>query len=243
MFKTTLRLAATLASFLMAALPATAGEGCQPVDALKDTDSLPGKKAWIWADDERSMRHGPEGLGMAMTYREVGPDKWVIGDDKVPYGEPVEIVKHQVRPDHSGQTTVRTEDGRVHVVPGSTIKLYEFWKCPVTELLEDRFVIDRSGKFPQSVRRKIASTVWVRLIDKSTPVEQFGIWMKPEDVAKIDVMLCRQWTAPDQPKVLGQSYPLSCQPRFLKGWGPGLSLDPRAVELISPTSMKILLTN
>lgn len=242
MFRATLGFAAVFASFVVAALPAAAGEACQPVEALKDPDSLPGRKAWIWADDERDMRNGPA-LGMAITHRQIGPDQWVIGEDKVPYGEPVEIVKHQLRRDHSGQTTVKTEDGRVYVVPGSTIKLYEFWKCPVTTLLESRFVIDRSGAYPQSVRRKIASSVWVRLIDKSTPVEQFGAWMKPDDVAKIDLMLCRQWTAPDQPKVLGQAYPLSCQPRFANGWGQGLSLDPKAVELVSPTSMKILLTN
>ncbi|MGU3659106.1 hypothetical protein [Methylobacterium fujisawaense] len=242
MFKTAAGVAAAFATFLLVASPATASEGCQPVDALKDPGSLPGKRGWIWADDEVSMRNNRQGVGMAHTWKQIGPERWVIGEEQVPYGEPVEIVKYEEWSGNSGRATVKTDDGRTYVVPGATVKLYEFWKCSVTELLEERRIIDKSGKFPRNVRHKIANTAWVRLVDKSLPVEAHQAWMKPEDVAKIDLMLCRQWMAPDQKQFHGQ-YPLSCQPFAKNGFEWGVSLDPKAVEVVSPTSMKILLTN
>lgn len=242
MFKTAAGVAAAFATFLLVASPAIASEGCQPVDALKDPGSLPGKRGWIWADNEVAMRNNRQGVGMAHTWKQIGPDRWVIGEEQVPYGEPVEIVKYEEWSGTSGRATVKTDDGRIYIVPGGTVKLYEFWHCSVTQLLEERWIIDKTMKYPQNVRHKTASTAWVRLIDKSTPVESYQAWVKPEDVAKIDLMLCRQWIAPDQTPIHGQ-YPLSCQPFTAKGWGPGVSLNPKAVELVSPTSMKIMLTN
>ncbi|GJD87673.1 hypothetical protein BHAOGJBA_1178 [Methylobacterium hispanicum] len=242
MNRTVAGLAGFAAAILFAASPAAAESECKPSNALKDLAALPGKKGWVWADSEIVMRNGPRGIGMAHTWKQIGPDRWVHGDDLVPYGEAVEIVKHEEWHGSSGRTTVRTADGRTFVVPGATIKLYEFWKCSVTELLEDRYVLDKESPIPRNVRTKVANTVWVRLVDKTTPVESWKAWMKPEDVAKIDLMLCRQWTAPDQKPNHGE-YPLSCQPFSAKGWGSGLSLDPKAVEVLSPTSMRILLTN
>ena len=94
MFRTIAGMAALAASILLAASPAAAESECKPSNALKDLAALPGQKAWIWADGETVMRNGPKGVGMAHTWKQIGPERWVIGDDLVPYGEAVEIVKH-----------------------------------------------------------------------------------------------------------------------------------------------------
>jgi hypothetical protein len=77
-------------------------------------------------------------------------------------------------------------------------------------------------------------------VDKSKPVEMWGRWMKPDDVAKIDLMLCRQVWGPRQKPPAGGYDLNACQAITPKGYTPGFSLDPTAVETVSPTSMKIL---
>lgn len=241
MFRTAAGVAAAFASFLLVSTPAMADDGCHPLPGtLTDIGDLPGRKAWIWADSEMEMRKDRKAFGMAPTWKQIGPDSWAKGEEAVPYGEPVTIVRHDVWQGSSGRTTVRTEDGRTYIVPGSTVKLYEFWKCSVTELLETTYVTNPKTRMREF--HKNARTAWVRLVDKSLPVEQFNAWMKPEDIAKIDLMLCRDWFTPEQHKDT-KTYPLQCQPYTAQGAMPGVSLDPKAVEVVSPTSMKIMLTN
>jgi hypothetical protein len=241
MFRTATGVAAALASFLLVSPAAVAGDGCHPLEGtLTNIDDLPGRKAWIWADSQMEMRMDRKAFGMAPTWKQIGPDSWAKGEEGVPYGEPVTIVRHDEWPGSSGRTTVRTEDGRTYIVPGSTVKLYEFWKCSVTDLLTTRWITDTKTRM--RAPRSWAGSVWVRLVDKTVPVEMFQTWMKPDDVAKIDLMLCNTYQPADQHKDT-KTYPLQCQPYTARGAMPGVSLDPKAVEVVSPTSMKIMLTN
>lgn len=210
------------------------------MNALKDPGSLPGKRAWIWADSEMQMVNNRRGVGTAYTWKQAGPDLWLKGEDQVPYGEAVEVLKYDEWPGTFGRVTVKADDGRTYIVPASTVKLYEFWNCSVTELLATRWVTNPKGG--GNITVKTANTAWVRLVDKSMPVEQYFAWMKAEDVAKIDLMLCRDWFPP-QPNQSTKEYPLKCQIFTARGWGESVSLDPKAVEVVSPTSMKIMLTN
>lgn len=231
-----------LATVATACTAARADEGCKPVDALaEEPSSLVGRKGWIWADNEVHLRNGRKGVGMSISYVQTGPSRWDRNeDDLLDYGEPVEIVKLDATQQSSKRMTVKRQDGRVAVVPAGSVKLYEFWKCSVQQLLEVRRVPTKDGKYPFDVDAQWSGTAWVRLVDKSTPVESYGIWMKPEDVAKVDLMLCRQVWGPRQ-KPPANGYDLNaCQALTPKGYGPGMSLDPKAVEVVSPTSMKIL---
>ena len=230
---------AALASLLGAG--ARAEDGCKPVDTFSvDATSLAGRKGWIWADDERLLRNGPKGVGMSITYKQLGPRLWAIDEVQLPYGEPVEIVSYEPERGSTGRMTVKTDDGRQLVVPGGSVKLYEFWKCTVQQLLEVRRVPTGDGKWPVTESKRWSSTVWVRLVDKKTTVVSFGAWMKPEDVEKMDLMLCRQVWGPLQKPPVGTYDLNACTALFPKGWGPGVSLDPKAVEVVSPTSMRIM---
>lgn len=223
---------------------AHADEGCRPVDTFADAPStLPGRKGWIWEDAVGRMYQGAKGLGSAVAWKQIGPDRWVRDEENlVGYGEPVEIVKFVPVEDGSkGRMTVKRQDGREAVVTAGSVKLYEFWKCGVRELLEDRRVLEKGVQFPSMLNVKWVDSVWVRLVDKTVPVERYGSWMKPEDVAKIDLALCKQIVGPYRKSNPGE-YDLSvCVPVTRRGWGTGFSVDPKAVELVSPTSMKILL--
>jgi hypothetical protein len=220
---------------------ARADEGCKPVETLSESPAaLVGRKAWIWNDDERQLRSGPKGVGMSITYKQIGPQLWALAEDLLPYGEPVEIVSFEPERNSTGRMTVRTADGRQAIVPGGSVKLYEFWKCTVQQLLEVRRVPTDDGRYPFVEDKRWARTVWVRLTDKTTPVESFRAWMKPEEVAKIDLLLCRQVWGPRQQPPAG-TYDLNgCTALFPSGWGQRISLDPKAVEVVSPTSMRIL---
>jgi hypothetical protein len=221
---------------------ARADEACRPVDLYADDPStLPGRKAWMWADDEVQMRNGRSGIGMTISYTQAGPYRWDRNEqDLLGYGEPVEIVKLDATDPSFKRMTVKRQDGREAIVPAAAVKLYEFWKCSAQQLLEIRSVPTKDGKYPFNQDVRWSSTVWVRLVDKSTPVEKYARWMKPEDVAKMDLMLCRQ-LFDARHKAPPGTYDLNaCQAMTPNGFGPGVSLDPKAVELVSPTSMRIL---
>ena len=236
-----------VAVFMMATLSgacsaARAEDECKPVDALaEEPSSLIGRKGWIWADNEVQMRNGPKGVGMAITYTQAGPNRWDRNEQELlGYGEPVEIVKLDRSEESFKRMTVKRQDGREAIVPAGAVKLYEFWKCTVQQLLEVRRVPTKDGKYPFTVDAQWSHTAWVRLVDKSTPVELNGRWMKPEAVAKMDLMICRQVWGPRQ-KPPANGYDLNaCQALTPKGYALGVSLDPKAVEVVSPTSMKIL---
>lgn len=221
---------------------ARADERCNPVDiAALDASSLPGRKAWIWAENVGMMVKNAKGFASAPTMKQNGPISWYIDEaDFIPYGEPVEIVEYE--PVHQGwaRATVRMQDGRQVVVPGPVVHLYEFWHCTARQLLEVRRVPTKDGKYPFNEDVRWTHGVWVRLVDKTTPVEKDGRWVDPADVAKIDLMHCNQVWGSIQKAPAGQ-YDLSCQPITSRGWGSGISLDPKAVEMVSPTSLKILL--
>lgn len=221
-----------------------ADEPCRPVDTFADDpSSLPGRKGWIWEDVVGRMNKDAKGLGSATTYKQIGPARWVVDyENLVDYGEPVEIVKFEpVDGGSGGRMTVRRQDGREAVVSAPAVKLYEFWKCSVRQLLEDRRVPEKGNRYGAMQDAKWADSVWVRLVDKTVPVERSGSWIKPEDVAKIDLALCKQIVGPYRKPNPGE-YDLSvCVPVSRRGWGAGFSVDPRGVELVSPTSMRILL--
>lgn len=223
---------------------AHAADGCRPIDTFADDPStLPGRKGWIWEDGAGRMNKDARGLGSATTYKQIGPDRWVIDyDNLVDYGEPVEIVKFEpMDGGHVGRMTVKRQDGREAVVSAPAVKLYEFWKCSVRELLEDRRVPVKGNKFGATEDVKWADSVWVRLIDKTMPVERYGSWMKPADVQKIELALCKSIAGPHR-KAPPNEYDLgACVPVSRQGIGSGFSIDPKAVELVSPTSMRILL--
>ncbi len=225
---------------------AHADEGCRPVDTFADDPStLPGRKGWIWEDIVGRMPNGHKGLGSAATYKQIGPDRWVPDEQQLlDYGEPVEIVRYDALPagsGYAGRMTVRRQDGREAVVSAEAVKLYEFWRCSVRELLEDRGAPVKGTRSTSGQSAKWADSVWVRLVDKTVPVERYRAWMTPAEVAKIDLALCKQVAGPHRKPLPGE-YDLSvCMPVSRQGWGAGFSVDPKAVELVSPTSMKILL--
>jgi hypothetical protein len=227
-------------------VPVRAEDGCRPIDTFADDPStLPGRKGWIWEDAVGRMYQGAKGLGAAISWKQIGPDRWVRDEENlVGYGEPVEIEKFDAYPPGSGSAgrmTVRRQDGRETVVTAEAVKLYEFWNCSVRQLLEDRRVPVKGDKFGRMQDAKWADSVWVRLVDKTVPVERNGSWMKPEDVAQIDLASCKQIVGPYRKSNPGE-YDLShCVPVTRRGWGTAFSVDPKAVELVSPTSMKILL--
>jgi hypothetical protein len=235
-----------LAALAAAGTAVRADEGCRPVDTFADDPStLPGRTGWIWEDAVGRMYQGAKGLGAAISWKQIGPDRWVRDEENlVGYGEPVEIVKFDAYPPgtgSAGRMTVRRQDGREAVVTAEAVKLYEFWNCSVRQLLEDRRVPVKGDKFGRMQDAKWADSVWVRLVDKTVPVESDGTWRKPEDVAKIDLALCKQIVGPYRKPNPGE-YDLSrCVPVSRRGWGTSFSVDPKAVELVSPTSMKILL--
>lgn len=235
--------ALVLAAVLWGTAAAKADEACNPVDiASVDPSTLPGRKAWIWAENAGMMVKSAKGFASAPTMKQNGPISWYIDEnDAIAYGEPAEIVKYEPSPDGLwARTTVKLQDGRQVVVPGPTVHLYEFWHCTARQLLEVRRVPTKDGKYPFNETVQWAHGVWVRLVDKSTPVEKDRRWLDPSDVAKIDLMHCNQVWGSIQSAPAGQ-YDLSCQAVTPRGWGAGISLDPKAVETVSPTSMKILL--
>lgn len=231
----------SLAAVLAGHVPAKADEACNPVDiASVDPSTLPGRKAWIWAENAGMMVKSAKGFASAPTMKQNGPISWYIDEnDTIAYGEPAEIVKYEPSPEGLwARTTVKLQDGRQVVVPGPTVHLYEFWHCTARQLLEVRRVPTKDGKYPFNETVQWAHGVWVRLVDKSTPVEKDRRWLDPSDVAKIDLMHCNQVWGSIQSAPAGQ-YDLSCQAVTPRGWGAGISLDPKAVETVSPTSMKI----
>lgn len=237
-------LALSLAMMTGGISAARADEACRPVDTFADDPStLPGRKGWIWEDIVGRMNKDAKGLGSATTYKQIGPGRWVVDyENLIDYGEPVEIVKFEpVDGGLVGRMTVKRQDGREAVVSAPAVKLYEFWKCSVRQLLEDRRVPEKGNKFGAMEDAKWANSVWVRLVDKTVPVERYGSWMNPADVAKIDLALCKSIAGPHR-KPMPNEYDLNaCVPVTRQGWGAGFSVDPKAVELVSPTSMKILL--
>jgi hypothetical protein len=223
---------------------AHAEDGCRPIDTFADDPStLPGRKGWIWEDSVGRMNKDARGLGSATTYKQIGPNRWVMDyDNLVDYGEPVEIVKFEPTDGGDvGRVTVKRQDGREAVVSARAVKLYEFWKCSVRELLEDRRVPVKGNQYGAVENAKWADSVWVRLVDRTVPIERYGTWLAPEAAAKIDLALCKQIAGPFRKPNQGE-YDLSvCVPVSRQGWGAGFSVDPKAVELVSPTSMRILL--
>ncbi len=237
--------AAVLCAGILSSAAASAGE-CRPVDTFADDpSSLPGRKAWIWENAVGRMYQGAKSLGAAVAWKQVGPDRWVRDEENlVGYGEPVELVKFDPYPPGSGSAgrmTVRRQDGREAVVTAEAVKLYEFWNCSVRQLLEDRRVPVKGDKFGGVQDVKWADSVWVRLVDKTVPVERYGSWMKPDDVAKIELALCKSIAGPHRRPPPNEYDLNACVPVSRQGVGAAFSIDPKAVELVSPTSMKILL--
>jgi hypothetical protein len=233
-----------LAALLSGHVAAKAEEACSPIDiASVDPSTLPGRKAWIWAESVGMMVKSAKGFASAPTMKQNGPISWFIDENEtVPYGEPAEILKYEPSPEGLwARTTVKLQDGRQVVVPGPTVHLYEFWQCTARQLLEVRRVPTKDGRFPFNEDVQWTRGVWVRLIDKTTAVEKDRLWMKPAEVAKVDLMLCKSVRGPLR-KVNEWEFDLAgCNPITPTGWGTNISLDPKAVETVSPTSMKILL--
>ena len=222
--KTLFLLFVAVAAFAGAPVSVLADDSCRPVDTFAvDPATLPGRTGWIWADSEVHLRNRRTGIGMSITYTQVAPNRWDRNEQELlGYGEPVEVVKLDATDQSFQRMTVKRRDGREAVVPAGAVKLYEFWKCSVQQLLEVRRVPTKDGKYPFNRDAQWTETAWVRLVDKSTPVESYGTWMKPESVAKIDVMLCRQVWGPRQ-KPPANGYDLNaCQPITPNGYGPGL---------------------
>lgn len=244
---TTMKAHAIFALILAAALfgpsAARADEGCSPVDVASiDPTTLPGRKAWIWAENVGMMVKSAKGFASSPTMKQNGPISWYIDEnDTVPYGEPAEIIKYEPVPQGWARVTVRFHDGRQTVVPSPTVHLYEFWHCTARQLLEVRRVPTKDGKYPFNEDVQWTQGVWVRLIDKTTPIEKDRLWMSPADVAKVDLMLCKSVRGPLRKGNEWEFDLAGCNAVTPRGWGSGMSLDPKAVETVSPTSLKILL--
>jgi hypothetical protein len=234
--------ALTLVVALFGPPAAEADEGCVPVDiAAVDPSSLPGRKAWIWAEDVGMMVRSAKGFASAPTMKQNGPISWYPDyEATIPYGEPAEIVKYEPVYQGWARVTVKLQDGREVVVPGPTIHLYEFWHCTARQLMQERRVPTKDGKYPFNETVQWTHGVWVRLVDKTIPVEKSSRWMDPAEVARIELLYCNKVWGSIQSAPAGQ-YDLSCQPVTPSGLGGGITLDPKAVETVSPTSMKILL--
>lgn len=244
---TTMKTHAIFALILAAALfgpsAARADEACNPVEvASVDPATLLGRKAWIWAENVGMMVKSAKGFASSPTMKQNGPISWYIDEnDAVPYGEPAEIIRYEPVPQGWARVTVRLQDGRQVVVPGPTVHLYEFWHCTARQLLEVRRVPTKDGKYPFNEDVQWTQGVWVRLIDKTTPIEKDRLWMKPAEVAKVDLMLCKSVRGPLQKGNEWEFDLAGCNPVTPTGWGTNISLDTKAVETVSPTSMKILL--
>lgn len=221
---------------------ARAEDGCRPVDGnALPAEARAGRQAWIFDTVNTHAFEPPAEWTKADAYEQIGPGNWVKSAKlpRLEYGQPVEIVEWRDIGVGLGHYRVRLPDGNERTVHAQAVHLFEFWRCAPAVLLEKRL-----PNGPTKPTARYMPSAWVRISNpKATAVDGARRWVPEDRLAKIAYAICNDFE-PNVKRFRSWEEPLSCQ-----GFTPSergalsFTIDPSAVETISPTSMRILFSS